>query len=301
MRRARVSTCSIGSLRGALIAPAARGVHSARQSFTRSRALLASGVRSGAGAARCAAGTENAGMDPSHVAAMGVVFVLAGAVKGITGMGLPTVAVSLLGLWMTPLQAAALLVTPSLLTNIAQCLGPALRPLAWRLWPAWLALAAAIVWMPEPRALRIDARALLGAVLVLYGAWGLWRPSLPDLSRRTRWVGVLVGLATGAVTTVTAVFAIPLVPYLQTLRLDKDAMVQALGLSFTVATLALAVRLGQSGTLVLLSWESLVALGAAMVGMALGAAVRSRISATLFQRALMVVFIGLGAANLLRA
>jgi uncharacterized membrane protein YfcA len=242
-------------------------------------------------------------MDAPQVAAMGVVFVLAGGVKGITGMGLPTVAVSLLGLWMTPLQAAALLVTPSLLTNIAQCLGPALRPLARRLWPAWLALAAAIVWLPEPDALvlRIDARALLGAVLVLYGAWGLCHPTLPDLSRRTRWLGVLVGAATGAVTTVTAVFAMPLVPYLQSLQLDKEAMVQALGLSFTVATLALAVRLGQSGTLVLLSWETLVALGAAMVGLSLGAAVRSRISAPLFQRALMVVFIGLGAANLMRA
>jgi uncharacterized protein len=242
-------------------------------------------------------------MDPLQVAATGVVFVLAGSVKGITGMGLPTVAVSLLGLWMTPLQAAALLVTPSLLTNIAQCLGPALRPLAQRLWPAWLALAAAIVWLPEPDAqtLRIDARALLGVVLVLYGAWGLWRPTLPDLSRRTRWLGVLVGAATGAVTTVTAVFAMPLVPYLQSLRLDKEAMVQALGLSFTVATLALALRLRHSGALVLLSWESLVALGAAMTGLSLGAALRSRISAALFQRALMVVFIGLGAANLLRA
>jgi uncharacterized membrane protein YfcA len=244
-----------------------------------------------------------AGMDAWHVLAVAVVFVLAGGVKGITGMGLPTVAVSLLGLWMPPLQAAALLVTPSLLTNIAQCLGPALRPLARRLWPAWLALAAAIVWLPEPdaQALRIDARALLGAVLVLYGAWGLWRPTLPDLSRRTRWLGVLVGAATGAVTTVTAVFAMPLVPYLQSLRLDKEAMVQALGLSFTVATLALALRLGQSGALVLLSWESLVALGAALVGLSLGAALRSRISAALFQRALMVVFIGLGAANVLRA
>jgi uncharacterized protein len=242
-------------------------------------------------------------MDSWHVAAVGVVFLLAGGVKGITGLGLPTVAVSLLGLWMTPLQAAALLVTPSLITNIAQCLGPALRPLVQRLWPAWLALAVAVVWLPDPNAqtLRIDGRALLGAVLVVYGAWGLWRPALPDLSRHTRWWGLLVGAATGALTTVTAVFVMPLVPYLQSLQLEKDAMVQALGLSFTVATLALAVRLGHSGSLVLLSWVSLVALGAALIGLALGAMWRSRISAPAFQRALMTMFIVLGAANVLRA
>jgi hypothetical protein len=86
-------------------------------------------------------------MDLLHALAVGLVFVLAGAVKGITGMGLPTVAVSLLGLWMAPGQAAALLVTPSLATNFAQCRGPNLRRLAAMLWPAWLTLARC----PAPR------------------------------------------------------------------------------------------------------------------------------------------------------
>lgn len=38
----------------------------------------------------------------------------------------------------------------------------------------------------------------------------------------------------------------PLVPYMQSLRLQKDELVQALGLTFGVATIALAVRLGTS-------------------------------------------------------
>ena len=63
-------------------------------------------------------------MDVTQFVAVGFVFVLAGGIKGITGMGLPTVAVSLLGLWMSPAQAATLLVAPSLITNIAQCRGP---------------------------------------------------------------------------------------------------------------------------------------------------------------------------------
>lgn len=57
-----------------------------------------------------------------------VVFVLAGGVKGVTGMGLPTVAVSLLGLWLAPAQATALLLAPSLATNVAQCRGPPVAP-----------------------------------------------------------------------------------------------------------------------------------------------------------------------------
>ena len=47
-------------------------------------------------------------------------FLVAGMVKGITGMGLPTVAMSLLGMLMSPASAAALLVIPSFVTNVWQ-------------------------------------------------------------------------------------------------------------------------------------------------------------------------------------
>jgi uncharacterized protein len=45
-------------------------------------------------------------------------FLLAGFVKGVIGMGLPTIAVGLLAGAMAPAQAASLLIIPSLVTNI---------------------------------------------------------------------------------------------------------------------------------------------------------------------------------------
>jgi uncharacterized membrane protein YfcA len=251
-----------------------------------------------AGAWRC----EDAAMDGLHVLGVGAVFLLAGGVKGITGMGLPTVAVSLLGLWMAPAQAAALLVAPSLATNVAQCRGAHWRRLLAMLWPAWLTLAVVTVWAPEisTEGSPIDAHRLLGSVLVMYGLWGLWRPALPDLSRQAGWLGAIAGMGTGFVTAATSVFVIPLVAYLQALRLNKDEMVQALGLSFTVATLALAARLQRSDGLALLSAQSAFALAGAFIGLWLGSAVRNRISGPAFQRLLFLVFVGLGAANLLR-
>jgi len=241
-------------------------------------------------------------MDGLHAFGVGVVFALAGGVKGITGMGLPTVAVSLLGLWMAPTQAAALLVAPSLATNVAQCRGSHWRGLLAILWPAWLTLAFVTVWAPElsQATSPINVHRLLGAVLVMYGLWGLWRPALADLSPPASWVGAIAGAATGLVTAATGVFVIPLVPYLQALRLDKDAMVQALGLSFTVATLALAVRLQGADGLMLLSAPSALALASAFIGLWLGRVVRSRISGTAFQRLLFIIFVALGVANLLR-
>lgn len=235
------------------------------------------------------------------------VFVIAGGVKGVTGMGLPTVAMSLLGLWMTPVQAAAMLVVPSLVTNVAQCRGPHLRPLVARLWPGWVTIAIVTVAAPGlgGTASAESARRWLGAILIAYGAWGLWRPVLPDLSARGTWLSAVAGAATGAVTAFTAVFVLPWVPYLQSLRLGKDEMVQALGLSFTVATLALAVRVQVSAPQ---SWGSAsglltvgLALAGAVGGLKLGEVLRGRLPGPAFQKALFLVFITLGVANISRA
>jgi hypothetical protein len=110
--------------------------------------------------------------------------------------------------------------------------------------------------------------------------------------RSERWLGPLCGLLTGVITSATGVFVIPAVPYLQALGLSKDELVQALGLSFTVSTLALAAGLLWRGALGggELS-ASLLALIPAVLGMLLGQWLRQRISAVLFKR---VFFIGLG-------
>ena len=64
------------------------------------------------------------------------VFVLAGLVKGTIGLGLPTIAMGLLVLAMPPVEAAAVLILPSLVTNVWQMLaGPRLAQTLRRLWP----------------------------------------------------------------------------------------------------------------------------------------------------------------------
>ncbi|MEZ5701843.1 MAG: sulfite exporter TauE/SafE family protein [Burkholderiaceae bacterium] len=246
-------------------------------------------------------------MDALELLILTAVFVVAGAVKGVTGMGLPTVAISLLGLWMAPAQAAALLVVPSLVTNLMQCRGAFLMSLFRRLWPGWLALGAATVLAPAFGGDESGgiAKLWLGAVLVMYGVWGLWRPVLPDLSSCKRWWSLLFGGVTGLVTAYTAVFVLPWVAYLQALRMGKDELVQALGLSFTVATVALAVRLQAVSAHGPWGAQELVAVGVTLVGacggLRVGARLRGRLAGASFQRSLFFVFVALGVANLARA
>lgn len=227
-----------------------------------------------------------------------LIFLAAGLVKGVSGMGLPTLAMALLGLWMAPVKAAALMALPSLLTNTTQCLGPHARELARRLWPLWTGLVLVTLWLPLPDMAAAGrlARGSLGAVLMLYGGWGLARPDLPQPGRHARALGGLAGALSGLLTAATGVFVIPLVPYLQSLRLPREALIQALGLSFALATLALMVRLGRvaGAGLTLEPWASAIATLSAFAGLWLGTALRRRLDALRFQRALNTVFVLLG-------
>ncbi|HIE1342477.1 TPA: TSUP family transporter [Serratia marcescens] len=165
-----------------------------------------------------------------EIIALTGIFTLAGTVKGAIGLGLPTVSMGLLSLMMPPGQAAALLLLPSLITNL------------WQL--------------------------LRGARL-----------------------GPLCGLVTGALTGATGVFVIPAVPYLNALGLARDDLVQALGLSFTVSTLALAAGLAWHQALpATLLGGSLLALLPALGGMWLGERVRRHCRPQLFRH---LFFIGL--------
>lgn len=244
--------------------------------------------------------------NPVLLGLIAVVFLAAGTVKGISGMGLPTLSMALLGLFMPPASAATLMLLPSLLTNLAQCLGPHAGSLVRRLWPLWLGLVLATLGSPLPDlgSAGSTARAALGAVLVVYGVWGLARPVLPHPGRWARAVGGLAGGLSGCLTATTGVFVMPMVPYLQSLKLEKAEFIQALGLSFMVATLALAARLGAGawgggGPTPLAAHAA--ALVAAFLGLWLGARLRQRLPALVFQRSLYAVFLGLGALMLARS
>jgi uncharacterized membrane protein YfcA len=222
------------------------------------------------------------------------VFLLAGFVKGAIGLGLPTVSVGLLGLLLAPAQAAAILVVPSLVTNVWQALvGGSFWELVRRLWPMLMGICAGtligVVLLPHDDTGR--ATVWLGLALVLYAALGLVRVNFTVARRAETWLGLVMGTATGAITVATGIFVIPGTPYVQSLRFDRDKLVQALGLSFTVSTITLALALAQAGQFrTSIAWPSFVALIASLVGMALGQLVRGRVRAETFR---LWFFVGL--------
>jgi uncharacterized membrane protein YfcA len=244
------------------------------------------------------------GYKPLELALIFLVFVLAGLVKGVVGLGLPTVAVGLLGMMMAPREAAALLVVPSLVTNVWQlAAGPAAGALARRLWPMLVGIAAGtlIGGMLLPASGSDDAVAALGGALMMYAAAGLANFTLHVPPSGERAASPVVGLVTGAVTAATGVFVIPAVPYLQGLRLERDMLVQALGLAFTTSTIALAASLLLAGQFAMqAAGLSFFALAPALAGMLLGQWIRGRIRPEIFRRCFFLGLLALGLHLLLR-
>jgi len=243
-----------------------------------------------------------AAASPASIFAVALIFLLAGFVKGVIGMGLPTISMGLLALLMPPAEAAAMLVVPSLLTNLWQmAVGPHLKRLVRRLWPMMLAICLG-TWVVAWSGLGLGSAAAAGAAtiglgiaLAAYGALGLTPLRPGPVGRGESLWAPAVGATTGAITAATGVFVLPSVPYLQALGMEKEELVQALGLSFSVSTLALALGLAGGGRFGGgIALQSLLALAPAVLGMALGQAVLRRVSAATFRRCFFVGTLLLG-------
>ncbi|MBM0207111.1 sulfite exporter TauE/SafE family protein [Micromonospora sp. STR1s_5] len=140
------------------------------------------------------------------------------------------------------------------------------------------------------------ATVVLGVALMLYAALGLANVRFTVPGDAERVLGPIIGVASGALTSITGVFVLPGVPYLQALGLPKDDLVQALGLFFTVSTLALAAVLVQDSAFDLsIGGASVLALAAALVGMVLGQRLRPMISEAIFRRCFFAGMLALGA------
>ena len=234
----------------------------------------------------------------SIVLAITLAFVIAGLVKGVLGLGLPTVSLALLTVVLGLPEAMALLLVPSFVTNLWQALvGGQALPLLMRLWPFFL-LATATVWLGGLALTRVDLAllsALLGLLLVVYAGLNL-TGFRPNLSRRQEaWLGPLLGMANGVLTGMTGSFVVPGVLYLQAIGLARDRLIQAMGILFTLSTLALALALGGNGLLTAhLGGLSAAAVLPALLGMVLGQRLRQNLSEDRFRRVFFIALLLLG-------
>jgi len=239
------------------------------------------------------------------VLVVAAIFVLAGLVKGVIGMGLPTIAIGLLGLVIAPVEAAAMLVLPSLITNVWQLIaGPNFKDLLKRFGTL---LVGICIGTPFGVSFIVFGNtdivtAVLGAVLVCYGLYGLSSAKVQITPTTERWLSPVTGVITGVLMGATGISALPVAPYFTSLGLKKDDLIQALGLSFTVSSCALAIGLLLTGEFrVAVATTSLLALIPAFIGMFIGQALRKKIAQDQFRKYFFVTLLVLGGYTTYRA
>ena len=221
------------------------------------------------------------------------------------GLGLPTVSLAVLTVALDLPTAMALILVPSLVTNLWQAfVGGHGKEILGRIWP-FLLMATVMVWFGALALSRVDLAllsALLGAVLIAYAVLSLAGVRLAIAPRHEVWAGPLIGAVNGIVTGMTGTFVVPGIMFLQAVGLPRDSLVQAMGILFTASTLALAVALqGHSFLTVQLGTASVMALVPAAGGMLLGQRLRRRLPEPLFRRLFLKALLILGAYIIVNA
>jgi uncharacterized membrane protein YfcA len=234
-------------------------------------------------------------------------FLIAGTVKGVIGLGLPTVSLALLTVALDLPTAMALLLVPSFVTNLWQAVvGGNAKVILYRLWP-FLVMATVTVWIGVAALTRLSPSlltVLLGALLVTYAVVNLSGIRLTIPSRYEAWAGPVIGSANGVLTGMTGSFVVPGVMFLQAIGLSRDVLIQSMGMLFTASTVALAAALQQANFLTvqhgLLSAAAVIP---AIVGMIGGQRMRKSLSEQRFRTVFFSALLVLGAyiiANALR-
>jgi uncharacterized membrane protein YfcA len=238
-------------------------------------------------------------VDTETLIYIGTVFVIAGFVKGFSGLGFSAISIGILATFLDLAVAIPLVVIPSFASSVlvmieAGGFTSALR----KFWPLYIAALPGLaigIWLLVRPETNI-AKSVLGSLLLLYAAWGLLNPTLA-LSPRLRTVlQGPVGFFTGFFSGLTGVAVMPVSPYLLSLNLPPNLFVQALNISFIISSSVLMLSLGGLGYIG--SQSLLLSLGAIIpVALAVkyGSLLRRHVSEKHFRIGVLFVMLFLGA------
>lgn len=230
--------------------------------------------------------------------------VLAGLVKGATGLGYASCALPFLVATVGLKPAMAIVLLPAISTNIAVALTAGhLRETVERFQLLYMAMVPGIavglfllVWISQSIAIKT-----LGAIIIGYVAWTVMKPSMSLSGVMASRLQVPVGFLNGVLTGLTGSQVMPLFPYMMSLGLDPSRLVQAINFAVLICSLVLGAGLMATGIMTpwLLAF-SLLAVLPALAGVEIGTRLRDRIPADKFRSVVLAVLLITGVSMMLR-
>jgi uncharacterized membrane protein YfcA len=221
-------------------------------------------------------------MDADSLALIAAGLLLAGIVKGATGIGYATFALPILANIIGLKPAMAMVVAPTLAANMSLTITAGhVRETTRNFALLYLAMlpgvaaGAALLVMVDQRVAVI----VCGSLLILYSAFALMKPHLALSSQSARRLKVPVGFANGLLTGLTGSQVLPLVPYVLALQLDSARTLQTINIGVLILSSALGLSLLlTNATDPMLLLASLAGVLPALAGSAIGASLQARLN-----------------------
>jgi uncharacterized membrane protein YfcA len=216
------------------------------------------------------------------------VFFIAGIVKGLVGIGLPTITLALTSFVLPLSDMIALIALPTVVANIWQAaVGGRFKKIVRRQWPLILPMTVTLfltMWLIGRKTPQW-AFLVLATILVIYGGLGLLRIRLQIQADLEKPLAPVIGVISGVVAGLIGVPVVPLMPYMQGLDVKPAELVQSLGVIVSIASLVLTASLLTYGLLderhIVVS---AIAVVPAVAGQTVGALIRQRLSIEQFRQ-----------------
>lgn len=229
---------------------------------------------------------------------------LAGVVKGATGLGYATCALPFLVTALGLKPAMAIVLLPAMATNVAVALTTGhlsetvhrFRGLYMSMGPGIAVGLGLLFWISQTVAVKV-----LGTIIVGYVAWTTLRPRILLSGIAEARLQLPVGFLNGVLTGLTGSQVMPLFPYMMSLDLDSNRLVQAINFAVLICSLILAAGLLATGIMTPgLLGLSMLAILPALTGVEIGGHLRSLIPADRFRRLILCVLLVTGLSMILR-
>ena len=230
---------------------------------------------------------------------LSIIFFISGIVKGIIGMGLPTISLLLLSLFLDINTAIILIIIPSLITNILQGFyGKYLKELITEYWSFFL-ISGFFVYFGTMffEALNLTTTTLLlSLVIIFYSLFALSGKVFSADKINNPLIKSVVFSSNGFFTGITGSLIFPGVFFFQALQFNREKLIQALGIHFTLLTLFLGLSKFYFYSYLTLKFShlSIVSCIAAFTGMFLGNLISKKIKENLFKKIFLYSLIMIG-------
>ncbi len=224
--------------------------------------------------------------------------VVSAFIKGSLGLGFSTICLAMLANVIELKTAISIVVLPSLMSNLIVMFeaGNFRISLSRFLFMILMSAPGMLVGLQLLRQTDNSASvSVLAVVLVIYGCWGWLNHTAKIEDAHIPKFNPFVGFTTGMVNGATGSQIFPVMPYLLSLNISKDVLVQTINISFTLNSL---IMLGFLIHLNALDIDSIATYSLGIIpvaiGVWLGGKVRRRIPEHRFKQMVMGLIVALG-------